>query len=220
MSQTKWTPLKVKENQDRQGQEMTERNLTLQVMTKGEKRGMMTKRKGESQNLWKDTYQETESQGTKIGTQETRKRVTDQTAGAHIEIEAHQTTDQAQDQGHQVTEATTHQETQATTDHQKDRDLEAKIIDQKTTKDLVVMTTNMRTRKEILIKVIRKKTSKKKTRKLLTFSKTKKETSKVSLSIMCTITNAHHNIVIPCTHRIISVKRLRKTNKFFSSTRT
>jgi hypothetical protein len=165
MNRTKWTPLKVTESQDLQGQEMTERNLTLQVMTKEEKRGMMTKRKGESQNLWKDTYQETESQGTKIGTQETRKRVTDQTAGAHIEIGARQTTDQAQDQGHQVTEVTTHPGTQATTDPQKDKDLEAKIIDQEITKDLVVMTTNMRTRKEILTGVIRKKTLKKKTRK-------------------------------------------------------
>jgi len=145
MNQTKWTPLRVKMNQDRQGQEMTERNLTLLVMTGKERRDMMTKRKGENQNLWKDTYQETESQEKKTGIQETRERVTDLTAGAHTG--AHQTTDQAQDQDHQVTEATTHQETQATTDPQKG-DLGAEITDQKTTKDLGVMMTNMKTRKE------------------------------------------------------------------------
>jgi len=217
MNQTKWTPLRVKENIDLQGQKMTERNLTLQVMTEGEKRGMMTKRKGENQNRWKDTYQEKESQETEIGIQETQERVIDQAARAHIETGARRITDQAQDQGHQVTEVTIHQETQATTDPQKDRGQEAKI-----TKDLRVMTTNRKTKGKILIKVIQKKTSKNMMiRKSLIFLRTRREISEDLQSIMSTIINAHLKTATPCTHRIISVKKLiRKTNKFFSSTRT
>jgi len=128
-------------------------------MTGEGRRDMMTRKREGTQNLWRGIYHQTERQETRINTQEAQEKVIDLAAKAHIETEAHRATDQAQDQGHQVTEVTTHRETQATTDHQTE-DLEAEITNQKTTKDLEVMMTNMRIRKEILTKVIQKKTLK------------------------------------------------------------